>query len=119
MGPALRRAHEIRQHLGGDPAKRVGGSPLALRTKNAPALDLQARESKRGMRVETAHASACVVSMLLTTAPVSTPTPASEAKSGSSEPLFSRTARIQSQRSFFTVVDPSGPSLRTVFESHP
>src|SRR5438045_8298539 len=36
------------QLLGGDPAKRVGGSPLALRTKNAPALDLQARESKRG-----------------------------------------------------------------------
>src|SRR5947207_834744 len=48
MGPALRRAHELRQPLGGDPAKRRGGSPLALRTKNAPALDLQARESKRG-----------------------------------------------------------------------
>src|SRR5438045_9720400 len=44
------------QHLGGDPAKRVGGSPLALRTKNAPALDLQAREGRGGRtgRVEVA-----------------------------------------------------------------
>ena len=28
-------------------------------------------------------------------------------------------ATVQSQCSFFTVVDPSGLSLRTVFESHP